>query len=50
MGDDRSQRIDAALSTLVDLLVPLSPEDDFDTAADGNETALSLAREILERL
>ena len=48
MGDAKTQRYEDALSSLVDNLVP-SLEDDDDAAADDrHETALDLARNILE--
>ena len=49
MGDDRAKRIDDALSSLVELVVPSSPREDQAVADDRHEDALALARSILER-
>ena len=49
MGDDRAKRIDDALSSLVEAVVPSWPGEDHVIADDRHEDALALARSMLER-
>ena len=48
MGDDKSQRLDDALSSLVDQLIPISQDDDEVAIEERREEALHSARTILE--
>ncbi|KAK4693855.1 gamma-tubulin complex component 3, partial [Lecanoromycetidae sp. Uapishka_2] len=48
MGDEKSQRLDDALSSLVDTLIPKLPEEDEATVDERREDALDLARTILD--
>ncbi|KAL6721335.1 Microtubule-nucleating Tub4p (gamma-tubulin) complex component [Lecanora helva] len=48
MGDERSQRLDDALSSLVDILVPKLHNEDEATADERHDDALDLARSIIE--
>lgn len=48
MGDEKSQRLDDALSSLVDALIPKLPEEDEITVDERREDALDLARSILD--
>ena len=49
MGDEKAQRFEDALSSLVDVLVPALPDEDEDAADDRHEDALEHARDILEK-
>lgn len=49
MGDDKAQRFDDALSSLVDTLVPTLPDEDEDAADERHENALEYARGIIEK-
>ena len=49
MGDERAQRFDDALSSLVDILLPPLPDEDEDAADDRHEDAVDLARGIIDR-
>ena len=49
MGDDKGQRLDDALSSLVDTLIPLHPGEDEATADERRDDALELARRIIDR-
>ena len=49
MGDDKAQRLDDALSSLVDGLIPVLPDEDEATADERHDDALDLARTIIER-
>ena len=49
MGDEKAQRLDDALSSLVDLLVPALPDEDEATADKKYDDALDLARSIIDR-
>jgi len=48
MGDERAQRLDDALSSLVDTLIPTLPNEDEATADERHDDALDLARSFLE--
>ena len=48
MGDERSQRFDDALSSLVDILVPVLPGEDEEAADDRHEDAVDLANSIIK--
>ena len=48
MGDERAQRLDEALSSLVDSLIPTLPDEDEATADERHDDALDLARSIIE--
>lgn len=48
MGDEKAQRLDDALSSLVDVLIPISPDKDEATADERHDDALDLARSIIE--
>lgn len=48
MGDEKAQRFDDALSSLVDILVPTSTEEDEVIADEKHEHALHLAKNILD--
>lgn len=48
MGDDRAQRLDDALSSLVDTLIPSFPGEDEATADERHDDALDLARSIID--
>ncbi len=48
MGDEKAQRLDDALSTLVDTLIPVLPDEDEATADERHDEALDLARGIIE--
>ena len=48
MGDERAQRLDDALSSLVDTLIPALPDEDEATADERRDDALDLARSIIE--
>ena len=48
MGDDKAQRLDDALSSLVDILIPVLPEEDEAAADERHDDALDLARNIIE--
>lgn len=49
MGDDKAQRLDDALSSLVDILIPTLPDEDEATADERHDHALELARSILDK-
>ena len=48
MGDDRAQRFEDALSSLVDVLVPPLPDEDEDAADDRHDDALEQARRSID--
>ncbi|KAI9699697.1 MAG: Gamma-tubulin complex component 3 [Candelina mexicana] len=48
MSDDRARRIDDALASLVDSIIPTDPHEDEATADDRHDRALDLARDSLE--
>ena len=48
MGDAKAQRYEDALSSLVDNLVPPLEDEDDATADERHESALDLARNIIE--
>ena len=48
MGDEKAQRLDDALSSLVDSLIPTFPEEDEAAADERRDDALDLARSIIE--
>lgn len=48
MGDAKAQRLDDALSSLVDILVPALPDEDEATADERHDDALELARSIID--
>ena len=47
MGDDRSQRVDSALSALVDTLIPPLPDEDDAILDERRDNAIELARNII---
>lgn len=49
MGDEKAQRLDDALSSLVDILVPALPDEDEATADERHDDALELARSIIDK-
>lgn len=49
MGDEKAQRLDDALSSLVDILVPTLPDEDEATADERHDDALELARSIIDK-
>lgn len=48
MGDERSRRVDDALSTLIARLVPQNPDEDDATADERHEHKFDLAKNIIE--
>ncbi|KAL8698110.1 MAG: hypothetical protein Q9224_002000, partial [Gallowayella concinna] len=48
MGDVRSRRVDNALSTLIELLVPASTDEDAASLDERRDDALAQARDILD--
>lgn len=48
MVDEKAQRLDDALSSLVDTLIPPLPEEDEAAADERHDNALDLARSIIE--
>ena len=49
MGDEKAQRLDDALSSLVDILIPALPDEDEATADERHDDALELARSIIDK-
>ena len=49
MGDERVQRVDDAISTLVDILVPHLEGEDEATADERHDDGVDLAHSILDR-
>lgn len=49
MGDEKAQRLDDALSSLVDILIPALPEEDEAAADERHDDALELARSIIDK-
>ena len=47
MGDERAQRFDRALSSLIDNLVPSIEDEDVATADERHDEAFELARNII---
>ncbi|KAI9813231.1 MAG: Microtubule-nucleating Tub4p (gamma-tubulin) complex component [Pycnora praestabilis] len=48
MADDTAQRIDDALASLVDAIIPIVADEDEGTADERHDDALELARSILD--
>lgn len=48
MVEEKTQRLDDALSSLVDTLIPALPDEDDATADERHDHALDLARGIIE--
>ncbi|KAI9709213.1 MAG: hypothetical protein M1812_007736 [Candelaria pacifica] len=48
MSDDRAKRIDDALASLVDIIIPTDPDEDEATTDERHDRALDLARDVLE--
>lgn len=48
MGDEKAQRLDDALSSLVDTLIPAFPDEDEAATDERHDDALDLARSILD--
>ena len=48
MSDEKAQRVDDALSSLVDILIPILPDEDEAIADERHDDALELARSIIE--
>lgn len=48
MVDEKAQRLDDALSSLVDTLIPAIPGENEATADERHDDALDLARSIIE--
>lgn len=48
MGDEKAQRLDDALSSLVDTLIPTVPDEHEAAADERRDNALDLARSIIE--
>ncbi len=49
MGDEKAQRLDDALSSLVDILIPTLAEEDEAAADERHDDALDLARSIIDK-
>ncbi len=49
MSDDRAKRIDDALASLVDIIIPTDPDEDEAAADERHDRALDLARDVVER-
>lgn len=49
MSDDRAKRIDDALASLVDIIIPSNPDEDEVLIDEKHDRALHLARSILKR-
>ena len=49
MGDEKAQRMDDALSSLVDILIPALPDEDEASADQRHDNALELARSIIDK-
>ena len=49
MGDEKAQRLDDALSSLVDTLITSFPGEDEATADERRDDALDLARRVIDR-
>ena len=49
MGDEKAQRLDDALSSLVDILIPALPDEDEASADQRHDNALGLARSIIDK-
>lgn len=49
MGDEKTQRLDDALSSLVDILIPALPDEDEAAADERHGDALELARSIIDQ-
>ena len=49
MGDEKAQRLDDALSSLVDILIPTIPGEDELSADQRHDKALELARSIIDK-
>ena len=49
MGDEKAQRLDDALSSLVDILIPALPGEDEASADQRHDNALELARSIIDK-
>ena len=49
MGDEKAQRLDDALSSLVDILIPALPDEDEAAADERHDDALELARSIIDK-
>jgi len=49
MADEKTQRIQDALSSLVDALIPTIPDEDEADADERHDNAVDLARSILDR-
>ena len=47
MGDERAQRLDDLLSSLVNNLIPILPDEDEATADDRRDEAFDLSSRIL---
>ncbi|KAI9738322.1 MAG: Microtubule-nucleating Tub4p (gamma-tubulin) complex component [Cirrosporium novae-zelandiae] len=48
MAEERAKRINDALSSLVDSLIPVYPDDDEEVADERHDNALELARHVVE--
>lgn len=49
MGDEKTQRLDDALSSLIDILIPTLPDEDEAAADERHDDALELARNIIDK-
>ena len=49
MGDEKAQRMDDALSSLVDIIIPAIPGEDDALADQRHDNALELARSIIDK-
>lgn len=49
MGDEKAQRLDDALSSLVGILIPTLPDEDEAAADERHDDALDLARNIIDK-
>lgn len=48
MGDEKTRRVNDALSSLVDLFIPLSQEEDEALDKEKHDNGVELARSIIE--
>lgn len=49
MAEERKQRIDSALSSIVDAILPTSPDEDDVMADERHEAALERVGKIIDR-
>jgi gamma-tubulin complex component 3 len=49
MAEERKQRIDSALSSIVEAILPTTPDEDDAIVDERHDAALERAREIIDR-